>query len=430
LKKLFTGYFQPSEQEFAQLWRDCVFAFDANVLLDLYRSTLDTQTVFFTILEKIANRIFLPHQAAFEYLENRLSVISIRTESYGKIKAESQKLTKTIESLVQEHALTPEIASKAKEASNAIAALVEAAAKQDPDLLHSDDLLDRIATLFEAKTGAPYDQARLKEIYTQAAQRYAQGIPPGYKDDKKGEPHKYGDVVIWLQLLDQARIKKKPIIFITGDVKEDWWLQHKGETRGPRPELRQEMMANAGVDFYMYTTQRFLEFAKQFLRLTLDTTKAESEFEKIEKQAKEAASQKTTITINLDDSLLQNWNTFRAWQPQTPSWLTSNAVNLGWQDIHPQLLFHLPLNRYVFPTANGNWTCEILTYPSAFFGEHAYELKFQLQGQPQTVKVLRLLISADGLQNSLGGQYEKLILAEITKWLAGDERSGQIIVMP
>jgi hypothetical protein len=43
------------------------------------------------------------------------------------------------------------------------------------------------------------------------------------------------------------------MIFVMRDVKEDWIQQHKSETLGPRPELRQEMMSAAGVQFWIYT---------------------------------------------------------------------------------------------------------------------------------------------------------------------------------
>jgi hypothetical protein len=72
MRDLFPGYFTPTDAEFEKLWSECVFGFDANVLLGLYRSTPETQEIFFAVLEKIKDRIFLPHQAASEYLRNRL----------------------------------------------------------------------------------------------------------------------------------------------------------------------------------------------------------------------------------------------------------------------------------------------------------------------------------------------------------------------
>ncbi len=187
MKTLFPGYFTPTEAEFRALWDESIFAFDANVLLGLYRSSSETRQIFFDVIEKIRDRIFLPNQAAREYLENRLGVISLRLDTYGKIKNESEKLAKYLESITQEHAIPngKEIVALSKDAAKAIAELVTAAEANEPDLLSADDLMERIAELFSAKTGQPFDQSRLREIYSDAAQRYKTGIPQATRMTRK-----------------------------------------------------------------------------------------------------------------------------------------------------------------------------------------------------------------------------------------------------
>src|SRR6266566_1291872 len=226
-ESFFPGYFTPSQEEFNGIWGECLFGFDASVLLGLYRSSADTQDVFFRILELVADRIFLPNQAAAEYLRNRLGVISIRSDSYKRIREESNKFANAIGLLVQEQSPPrgAEIAAIAKKAADQIGTIIESAAKDEPDRLRSDDLLTRLEALFETKTGERYPDSMLKEIFEEGARRYEQRIPPGYKDDKKAEPDKYGDLLIWFQLIDKAKVEQKPIIFVTRDAKEDWWLQ-------------------------------------------------------------------------------------------------------------------------------------------------------------------------------------------------------------
>jgi hypothetical protein len=68
-------------------------------------------------------------------------------------------------------------------------------------------------------------------------------------------------------LIDYARSQKKPMIFVTDDRKEDWWLHHHGKTIGPRPELIQEMYSKTGLHFYMYSTDEFLKYVQTFLEL-------------------------------------------------------------------------------------------------------------------------------------------------------------------
>ena len=439
----FPGYFTPNEEEFTKLWSDCVFGFDANVLLGLYRSTVETQEVFFSVLEKIVDRIYLPHQAASEYLKNRLNVISFRSEQYGKIKSESERLANAVESIVQEHAVLngAEIAKTAKEFAKKICDVVDASVEKEPDLLHADDLLTRLAELFETSTGQPYPAEKLKEMYVQGAHRYAQGIPPGYKDDKKAEPGKYGDLLIWFQLLDHAKLKQKPIIFVTGDVKEDWLLQHRSETIGPRPELRQEMMATSGVSFWMYTTPRFLEFAKQFLGLKFDTKKAESEFEKIEKQDRRAAEinasvPPVTFSYNYAHTANQawpDWNTSQFFtQPVNFQVSTDYDPYSAWTPAvdspsKQKFLALLPINGSVYSASTGKWKCEITTYPSSDVDDRAcYSLKFEPEDRIRQARNLKLWVSVTSLENDPDWRYKKAISGAILKWLGSNQSYGEI----
>jgi hypothetical protein len=126
--------------------------------------------------------------------------------------------------------------------------------------------------LFKERTGEAYPADRLKEIFKEGEGRYKELTPPGYKDEKsKSEPHrKYGDLVLWYQLIDKATEAQKPVILVSDDVKEDWWWEAKGMTLGPRPELVAEMRNRASVAFYMYQPSRFMEQAGKLLDEKVD----------------------------------------------------------------------------------------------------------------------------------------------------------------
>lgn len=82
MKELFPGYFKETEGHLREIWDTSLFVFDANILLNLYRYSDTTRSEFLRILEKIKNRVWLPHRAAEEYLNNRLSVIDQQEKSY------------------------------------------------------------------------------------------------------------------------------------------------------------------------------------------------------------------------------------------------------------------------------------------------------------------------------------------------------------
>jgi hypothetical protein len=356
----------------------------------------------------------------------------------------------TVESIVREQAVLngEEIATTARDFADKIGELADASAEREPDLLRSDSVLSKLAKLFETATGQPYAPERQKEVYAQGAQRYAQATPPGYKDDKKGEPGKYGDLLIWFQMIDHAKAKQKPMIFVTGDVKEDWLQQHRGETLGPRPELRQEMMSAAGVPFWIYTTPRFLEFAKQFLGLKFDTKKAETEFEKIEKQDKQVteSGDLPAVTYHYSDFPVQmagGWGWNKAWdwnsgaffgQPNDSAY--GNVSYAGWTapaDAGPkqEFLQLLPLNGAVFNPPTGRWTCKIATAPSDGSSDRAlYTLEFQPQDHSKPSRTLKLWVSLPVLEKDSDWKYKRAISNTILKWLLTNQLSGEAGLLP
>lgn len=60
--------------------------------------------------------------------------------------------------------------------------------------------------------------------------RYKKQIPPGFKDAKnKDGLRKYSDLILWKEIIRYATEKKANVIFVTDDVKADWWENSDGE---------------------------------------------------------------------------------------------------------------------------------------------------------------------------------------------------------
>ena len=89
MKKSFPGYYylHPTEEEFEALWEDCLFVFDSNVLLNLYRYTPGTSEELLSIFSKISDQVWIPHQAALEYQRNRRGVIENQKAVYDEVQA-------------------------------------------------------------------------------------------------------------------------------------------------------------------------------------------------------------------------------------------------------------------------------------------------------------------------------------------------------
>jgi len=311
MKKLFPGYYRPTEEEFSTLWETCFFVLDTNVLLNLYRYSQETSKELLKILKQISVRLWIPHQAALEYQKNRLETISKQLDEYDKIQNLVEKSKKDLEnglnSLGKRHPYikVDSLMEIMRKACKEIEKNLKKLKKKHPDLLQHDNLRDILNALLKDKIGSPYSQKKLEEIYKLGKKRYQQEIPPGFKDKDKDGIRKYGDLVLWFQIIDKAKKSNKSIILITDDRKEDWWTKLKGKTVGPRPELVGEMISKANKSFYLYQTDPFMENAQKFLKQEIKK-KAIDEVRGIrERDEKRERSiiEKTIDTTKLADSL-------------------------------------------------------------------------------------------------------------------------------
>lgn len=303
MKNLLFAYQRPSEVEFAEMWKLCIFAFDANMLLNIYRYTPETQEKFFVILERFKDRIWISHQAASEYLKRREDVINSQLKVYDdvaiKLNTDLEKLAKQLEETYKRH---PSIKIE-KVVQIVKAALADAQSsldenkEQHPNLAVSDSLQNRIVELFADKTGEKYSNEKLDEIYKESEKRFKVNFPPGYKDAKdKPFPEKYGDVVIWFQLMDFAKAIKKPLIFVTDDRKEDWWVKKGGKTISARPELLEEFQKETGVTIYLYQSEQFIEYAFKFF----DGEDAQAAVEEVQEIRKQDEAQEAKFNTTFE----------------------------------------------------------------------------------------------------------------------------------
>ncbi len=268
MKDLFPGHYRPTEQEFKELWKECTFAFDANVLLNLYRYNRETSDRLLGQLRKLRARIWLPYQAAKEYQDQRRSVIAKQAAEYDEVvellKSAAAKLQGALEQH-QRHSLidAKSLAATLSDAFKAAVATVEAARKDHPDFSNEDRIRDALSDLFNGPSvGAKPESTKHHQT---AEKRLKEGRPPGLRDSGKTGSKPLGDAVIWLELLEFAKQTRRPLVFVTDDRKDDWWQEVQGKTIGPLPELVEEMDEMASARFYMYRPDAFMERAAQFL---------------------------------------------------------------------------------------------------------------------------------------------------------------------
>lgn len=265
MKTQFPAHFRPTPEDLTNLWSHCIFAVDANVLLNLYRYSPETRAQLENTLTNLKDRLFIPNQAAKEFLKNRLIVTAGQAEEYSKAIKTINDLSATLANK-KKHPFLPD--DELPQFTSQVSNVVELLQKQKSTLLErltNDEILEFVSATFDAKTGNSYQEVELKKIANEGEYRYQNEIPPGYKDSKKdmlGDPYRmYGDLIVWKQIIEEAKKQTKPVIFITDDKKEDWWLEQSGRTISPRTELREEFISEVKSDFWMYTVDKFIEEA-------------------------------------------------------------------------------------------------------------------------------------------------------------------------
>jgi hypothetical protein len=63
MKNTFKQYHQFTDQEFKQLWADCLFVFDTNTLLNMYRYSRNTVDAYFEVLKELKDKkqLWIPY---------------------------------------------------------------------------------------------------------------------------------------------------------------------------------------------------------------------------------------------------------------------------------------------------------------------------------------------------------------------------------
>lgn len=284
-----------------------IVVLDANVLLALYEVGSTARDEVFSALEVVANRLWIPHQAALEFSRNRKRVVVDRLSRFRSVrktvKSAAADAIDVLESAVDEviklrdrnrtsrpwnladagldrESLEDRLTDVMNPALTEIDALEAEHDIQPAALDQADSVFGRIDDLLAGRIGHPFSTSKIRSIVEDAVDfRYPNEIPPGYRDSGKPRPvDAAGDYILWRQVLDYAVTAREGagILLVTSEVKPDWWLiSDKRKVIGPRPELIQEMQDEAGADLVMTSLSDFLDGAATYLSATISSETVE-----------------------------------------------------------------------------------------------------------------------------------------------------------
>ncbi|MGD9873040.1 MAG: PIN domain-containing protein [Kiritimatiellia bacterium] len=273
MKNAFPGYFKKSDEAIKTLWNDCRFVFDANILLNLYRYSDATREAFFKILQVLKERLWLPHQVGEEFFGGRLNEIRGQYKAYEDMIAEIRRLEQELKNPHKHPFVGEKTLRRTTTTFKQLEGELASRVKRQKCLINDDHILSNISDIFTNKVGSPYDEARLKAIFKEGKERYDNRIPPGYKDAGKSAvdapprdlQRRYGDLIIWYQILEYSEGSKRDIVFVTDDTKEDWWCKLHDNLLCPHPELVDEFQKKTGQQIHMYQSDTFIEYAGKYM---------------------------------------------------------------------------------------------------------------------------------------------------------------------
>lgn len=299
----FETYRTVTEEDYRFLLASGLVVLDTNALLNLYRYHAKTREDLLGILTRIKDRLWIPYQAMYEFWQGRSSVIGnhsreiegiidslfksrsdlergIRTwaNRIGLPQEEAAEILSTIESAVGD------VTDKIREMS------ADDAFKHAEDTA-KDPVITALSSILEGNVGDPLTPDELRKVKKEAAQRIADKRPPGWKDaGKRDNPE--GDYIIWFQTLLEAKRRRTDVLFVTGDVKDDWWRREQGEVRGPLPELAYEMRVVADARLFMLRPASLLIHAGDALGLQIS-----------KESVQDAQRVSSSMDITLDDDI-------------------------------------------------------------------------------------------------------------------------------
>jgi len=283
MKAAFSSYYDLTGEQRERLWNEAVVVLDTNVLLDLYRVPEGTRGKILDMLRGWKDRLWIPHQVGVEFHGKRQQTISTAhldsQRTIDRIRANFVKFRESVDAMELQDRGHPEVKDLLGDAAKIEAAIIEKAHGALAGQISpgsQDHILEDLDELLEGKVGpGPSDQKELDDIFKAGSARYAAKMGPGFEDAAKatGDRPKfmvgglvyetqYSDLLLWKQILKHAKSSGiDTVLFVTKDVKRDWWQIVGDRDRiAPLPELRAEMAREGDVDlFWMYTLDEAIQ---------------------------------------------------------------------------------------------------------------------------------------------------------------------------
>ncbi|MFI9274024.1 PIN-like domain-containing protein [Kitasatospora sp. NPDC052896] len=260
---------------------------DTSILLRMYLYRQQTRQDLVSVLSRINDQLWVPHQVVAGFWANREPVMMNRRRGLDEVlktlEKKAQDSLYAVKSWAQQKGIDE--ASRdalTKDLSSAYAALAEAVVEHSADdgldFFHAakdDPVIQALGPMLSGRVGTELSAADHGVAIEEAARRTQEQIPPGYLDRHKSGHGAASDYVMWEQILREAQHRSVDVLLVTGDLKEDWWRRVHGELVGPRVELCREFRERTGRSFAMVQPDTLLRVGREMLGIRIDESSVE-----------------------------------------------------------------------------------------------------------------------------------------------------------
>lgn len=277
---------------------------DTNILLYLYKCSFNSSQNIVELLNKVKDKVLVPSRVYKEYMAHK-------DEEQAKIDRKYDNFTKELKNQVKE--LKGKIKGRISESrkygfpdcdtletgiNTLLDNTVQTISMYESSLLsEKQNKSVQIASVeqllqfwdHQEKIMKEPDICKIMEYVREGEFRYRYKIPPGYMDEEEKDKEikkdgnkdsfenrirKYGDLFVWKEVISIGKkiLGEKTILFLTNDVKEDWWVlkgeQNSKEAVRMRDELYKEFYEEVGNNKIEFITlSNFYEAFSQYYKI-------------------------------------------------------------------------------------------------------------------------------------------------------------------
>lgn len=278
-------------EDFKSIIKDpkTVIVLDTNIILDLARYSLYTSKNILKIFDQCIGSIWIPNQVYEEYTNNKRSVFGDLKKRYSSFEKKLLKIINESEDKIKENlnksnkyfdfakdSLSRDLSNKIKEFRDIIKSYKDRVGNEYDEITSDspkiiDDIENFVLKLEKREqVGEKIGFKEKLEIIKEGELRYRHEIPPGFMDCEKKGIEKFGDLFVWKEILKlPSKNEVKNIVFITNDIKGDWWSKDKsGNLLEMRSELRDEFNEiNKKTYINFMTMSEFQKYASELYDL-------------------------------------------------------------------------------------------------------------------------------------------------------------------